>query len=103
MARSAASARSSMLMVQIIASPRPQICTFATHVLHPPHRSFSMDGVESAPPTNEEEEHCDDTTSVATDNDAVLDRSDRRRGGDGGCTGVRAGPRRHAWRHAARR
>src|SRR5262249_56357465 len=99
MARSAASARSSMLMVQIIASPRPQIFTFATHVLHPRHRSFSMDGVESAPPTNEEEEHCDDTTNVATDNNAGLDRSDRPHDAYGRRNVVLARPPRSAWRN----
>src|SRR5262249_20477690 len=102
MTRSAASARSSMLMAQIIASRQPQIFTFATHVLHRWHRFFSVVGFRSiAPPTNDEEDDSDDTTNVSKDHDAGLDRGDHR-GGGAGRTSVGARTRRDAWRHDAR-
>src|SRR2546428_407794 len=56
MARSAASARSSMLMAWIIRVPRQQIFTFATHRLHRGRRSSACAGRETPRRNHSEEE-----------------------------------------------
>src|SRR5881275_147581 len=94
MARSAASARSSMLMAWIIAIPAQQIFTFGTHQLHA-GRPSSACGTTKARRHHDEEDSHDDTNDSAGDDGVPDGRRDR-----GGGPRQRARARPGSWRHA---